>query len=102
MPPLPPASTTGTSPEGAGRADNLTSARAAARCRDVLDAVALEDLEAFGAGQRLVAGLHARVAVGDAGDVEARADLVVLGQQALGVGDQDAGAGCPRSPPAPG
>ena len=31
MPPLPPASTMGTSPDGAGRADSLTSARAAAR-----------------------------------------------------------------------
>src|ERR1039458_3488505 len=31
MPPLPPASTTGSSPEGAGRADSLDSARLAAR-----------------------------------------------------------------------
>ncbi len=30
MPPLPPASTMGTSPDGAGRADSLASARAAA------------------------------------------------------------------------
>ena len=30
MPPLPPASTMGTSPEGAGRADSLANARAAA------------------------------------------------------------------------
>ena len=30
MPPLPPASTTGTSPEGAGRADSLVRARSAA------------------------------------------------------------------------
>ncbi len=58
--------------------------------RDVLDPVALEDLVALGTGQRFVTGLHPRVAVGHADDVEAGADLVVLGVEALGVGDQHA------------
>ena len=92
MPPLPPARTMGTSPEGAGRAESLVRARAAARAGDVLDGMALEDLEALGAGERLVPGLHAGVAVGDADDVEAGPDLVVLGEEAVGVRDEDATA----------
>ena len=83
MPPLPPARTTGTSPEGAGRAESLVRARRGGGAGEVLDGVALEDLEALGAGERLVAGLHAGVAVGDAGDVEASADLVVGGEEAV-------------------
>ncbi len=90
MPPLPPASTIGTSPDGAGRADSLANARAAASLGDVLHPVALEDLVPLGAGQRLVAGLHPGVAVGHARDVEARPDLLVLGEQAVRVGDEDA------------
>ena len=88
MPPLPPASTMGTSPEGAGRADSLASARAAARRGDVLHRVAFEDLEAFGPRQGLEARLHPRVAVGHTHDVEARADLVVVGEQPVRVGDE--------------
>ena len=82
----------GTSPEGAGRAESLARARRGGRVGDVLDAMAVEDLEALGAGERLVAGLHAGVAVGDALDVEAGPDLVVGGEEAVGVRDEDAAA----------
>ena len=89
MPPLPPARTMGTSPEGAGRAESLARARVAAVWAMSSTASALEDLEAFGAGQRLVPGLHAGVAVGDALDVEAGPDLVVGGEEPVGVRDED-------------
>ena len=92
MPPLPPARTMGTSPEGAGRAESLVRARAAAVRATSSTRVALEDLEALGAGERLVAGLHAGVAVGDAQDVEAGPDLVVRGEEAVGVRDEDPAA----------
>ena len=78
----------GTSPEGAGRAESLVRARAAARSASLLDGMAVEDLVPLRTGQRLVPGLHARVAVGDAGHVEPGPYLVVLGQQAVGVGDE--------------
>ena len=38
----------------------------------------------------LEAGLHAGVAVGDDADAHRLADLLVVGEQAVGVGDQDA------------
>ncbi len=60
--------------------------------RDVLDAMTLEDLVPLGAGQGLEAGLHPGIAVGHARDAEPRPDLLVLGQQALRVGDEDAPA----------
>ena len=57
---------------------------------DVVDVVAVEELEADGAAERLVAGLHAGVARGDRHHGEQRAHLVVLGEQAVAVGDEDA------------
>ena len=90
MPPLPPASTIGHLARRRGAGRQLGQRPRRRDLGDVLDAVALEDLVALGAGERLVAGLHPGVAVGDADDVEARADLLVLGEQAVGVGDEDA------------
>ncbi len=55
----------------------------------VLDVVVVEQLEADSAPERLVAGLHAGVAAGDGHHREERAHLVVFGEQAIGVGDQD-------------
>ena len=77
MPPLPPASTMGTSPDGAGRADSLASARRLPSAAISSTAVALEDLEALGEGQGLEARLHARVADRHTDDVEPCADLIV-------------------------
>ncbi len=51
--------------------------------RGVLDVVAVEQLEADGRAERLVARLHAGVARGDAHHGKARPDLVVAGQQAV-------------------
>ena len=59
---------------------------------DVVDVVGVEQLEADGAAERLVAGLHAGVARGHRHDREQRAHLVVLGEQAVAVGDEDAPA----------
>ena len=57
---------------------------------ELLDVVAVEQLEPDGVAHRLTAGLHARVAGRDARDGEHRADLVVGRQGAVGVGHQDA------------
>ena len=85
--------TTGSVPEGAGRAASLVMARRAGGAGDVLDLVAVEQLEPDGAPQRLVSGLHAGVAEGHRRHHEQGADLVVLGQQAVAVGHQDPAAG---------
>jgi hypothetical protein len=61
-------------------------------CGNVLHPVALEDLVPLGAGQRLVAGLHSGIAVGHTRDTETRPDLLVLGEQTIRVGDEDASA----------
>ena len=55
----------------------------------LLDVVAVEQLEADGVADAAPAGLHAGVAGGDHADREQRADLVVLGQQAVAVGHED-------------
>jgi hypothetical protein len=63
--------------------DGLSS-RAARRLRDRLGR---EDLESTRAGDRPIAGLHAAVAHGHARHVEASAHLMILGEDAIGVGD---------------
>ena len=88
MPPLPPASTTGSSPEGAGRASSLAIARAAAIPASSSTGDPIEQLESLGPGHALEPGLHPGVAGGHAAHVEPGPDLVVLGEQPLGVGDQ--------------
>ena len=59
---------------------------------DVVHVVGVEELEADRAAERLVAGLHAGVARRHRHDGEERADLVVLGEEAVAVGDEDAAA----------
>ncbi len=102
--------TTGIVPARRGSGGELEQRAASGLAGQVLDVVVVEELEADGAAERLVAGLHAGVAAGDGHDREERTDLVVFGEQAVGVGDQDATAsvgvagsdladsptGCPR------
>ncbi len=61
----------------------------------------VEELEAHRPARRLVRGLHAGVARRDALHRHARTDPVVVGEQSVGVGDQDAAARDRRSPPSP-
>ena len=56
----------------------------------LFDVDLVEQLPADRAPDRLVAGLHAGVADGDALHREQGLDLIVLGQHAVAVGDQDA------------
>ena len=84
--------TTGIWPLGAGRAFSLVRARSAARAGQLLDVVEVEQLEADGVADALAAGLHAGVAGGHARHREQGAHLVVAGEQAVAVGDQDAAA----------
>ena len=62
--------TTGIVPDGAGRACSLVIASRAASRGHLVDVDAVEDLEPDGVAHRLVAGLHAGVAVGDRRDAE--------------------------------
>ena len=82
--------TTGSLPEGAGRARSLSSARCAAVHGELFDVVAVEQLEPDGVPHRLVAGLHARVATRDCAHAKQGLHLIVLGEQAVTVRDEDA------------
>ena len=82
--------TTGIWPLGAGRAFSLVRARCAARGRQLVDVVEVEQLEAHRVADALPTGLHAGVAGGHARHGEERLHLVVAGQQPVAVGDQDA------------
>ena len=88
-PPLPRWMTTGSEPLGAGRAPSLVSAWRAASRRQVARVEAVEHLVAVGAAHALVAGLHPGVATGDRADPHHRPHLLVGGQDAVGVGDED-------------
>ncbi len=59
---------------------------------EVFDVVTVEQLEADRMADRLVARLHAGVAARDRVDPEPRLDLIVLGEQSVGVGHEDAPA----------
>ena len=59
---------------------------------ELVDVVEVEQLEADGVADALAAGLHAGVAGGHAADGEERADGVVLREEAVGVGHEDAAA----------
>ena len=84
--------TTGIVPDGAGRAASLQQRPLGRLAGEVVDVVGVEQLEADRAAERLVAGLHAGVARGHRHHGEQRADLVVLGEEAVAVGDEDAAA----------
>ena len=56
--------------------------------RELLDVDGVEDLEADRVAHRLEAGLHAGVAVGDGADPQQAADDLVVGEQAVAVGDE--------------
>ena len=92
MPPLPPASTTGSSPDGAGRAESLESARPRGELGELLDRHLVEELEADGPCGRLVPGLQPGVADRHARHGEAGARLVVRDEQPVRVGHQDLAA----------
>ena len=92
-PPPPGPMTTGRVPDGRRAGGQLGDGPAGGGAGDVLDLVAVEQLEADRAAERLVAGLHAGVAGGHGRHHEQRADLVVGGQQAVAVGHQDLAAG---------
>src|SRR5690606_18732688 len=79
-------------PARGGHGGELGDGPAGGTAGELLDVVEVEQLEADGAADRLATGLHAGVAVGDAGDGEQRADLVVLREQPVAVGDEDASA----------
>ena len=93
-PPAPRLSTTGSLPRGAGRARSIVSARLRRRCarppRGRSRRRARSRRVRPGAS---MPGLHAGVADRDALHDEAGAHLVVLDEQAVGVGDEDAAAG---------
>ncbi len=57
---------------------------------EILDVVAVEQLEADRVTHRLVARLHAGVAARHGGDPKEGLDLVILGEEAVGVRDEDA------------
>ena len=80
--------TTGIAPDGAGRALSLVIAWRAASRASLLDVDRVEDLESDRVAHRLVPGLHAGVAVGDGADAQQGAHHFVVGEHAVGVGDQ--------------
>ena len=82
--------TTGIRPVGAGTASSRLQRAGRGRAADLLGLHVVEELEAHRAARRLVAGLHAGVAGRDALHHHARAHVVVVGEQAVGVGDEDA------------
>ena len=86
-------STTGIRPDGAGTASSNVSAVFAGLPADVLGRKGVEELEAHRAAGRVVPGLHSGVAGGDALHRHARADPVVVGDESVGVRDEDAAAG---------
>ena len=55
---------------------------------ELLDVDGVEDLEPDRVAHRLEAGLHAGVAVGDGADAQQAADDLVVGEQAVAVGDE--------------
>ena len=89
-PPPPLLITTGNRPDGAGRARSFEQRALRRRAGELLDVVAVEQLEADRVPDRLVAGLHAGVAARDCAHAEQRLDLIVLGEQAVAVRDEDA------------
>ncbi len=82
--------TTGIVPDGAGRALELRQRLAGDLASVLLDVDLVEQLPTDRAPDRLVAGLHAGVADGDALHGEQRLDLIVLGEHPVAVGDEDA------------
>ena len=101
-PPAPALITTGSLPLGAGRAFSLSRARRAAVRATSSTSTSVEQLEADRAAGRLEAGLHAGVAGGHALHHEEGAHLVVVGEQAVAVGDEDAPAAVGVGRAAPG
>ena len=91
-PPEPPARTTGARRVGAGRASSLVRAWRAALRRHRRHVLVLEHLEPRGLRDRLVAGLHARVAARHADHVHPRAHEVVAREGAVGARDEDPAA----------
>ena len=88
------AMTTGRVPQGAGRAASLREGPAGRRPGQLLHVVAVEQLEADRAADRLPPGLQAGVARRPRTSTEnRRAHLVVAGEEAVAVGDQDAPPG---------
>ena len=82
--------TTGIVPDGAGRALELGDRLARRVAGELLDVDRVEHLEADRVAHRLEAGLHAGVAVGDGADRAAgMRTTLVLGEHAVGVGDED-------------
>ncbi len=86
-PPLP--MTTGMVPDGAGRACKLRQSPIGRSPTDLFDVDGVEQFEPDRSPDRFVARLHAGVARRDGLDDEERADLIVLGEHAVAVGDED-------------
>ena len=86
----PACSTTGSLPDGAGPGPQHRERAVGGGAGDLLGLDLVEELEPDRPPGRLHAGLHPGVADRDALHHEAGADLVVLGEQAVGVGDEDA------------
>ena len=92
-PPAPRLSTTGSFPTGAGRAPQHRERALGGGARHLLGVDLVEELEADAAPGRFHPGLHPGVADRDAVHEEPGAHGVVLDEQAVGVGHEDAAAG---------
>ena len=80
--------TTGIEPDGAGPGAELGDRLAGGVAGELLDVDGVEDLEADRVAHRVEAGLHAGVAVGDGADAQQQPHDLVVGEQAVAVGDE--------------